>query len=245
MHRFFIKEDIASGETLILKGQDAAHIGVLRIRPDETILVCDTRGQDLICHLNRWDGKEAELKILRSEPSRGEPSVRCEVYAAFPKSDKAESIIQKSVELGAAAVYFFPSERCVSKVDASSATKKLERWAKISEEAAKQSGRGVIPETRILGSFDSAVKQAAAAELPLFFYEEEQSRSVREPLLQKGPYVKTVSVMTGSEGGFAPREAEEAKAAGLLSVSLGTRILRCETAPIAALSAVMLCTGNL
>jgi 16S rRNA (uracil1498-N3)-methyltransferase len=244
MHRFFAIGAPSNTGRIIIKGQDAAHIRVLRIRPEETVVVCDGRGLDYICRLIRADGREAELEIINTEPSSAEPSVDCTVYAAFPKADKAESIIQKCVELGAAAIYFFPSERCVSRPDQSSVKKKEERWSKISEEAAKQSGRGVIPKTGVIDSFDKAVKQAADADLPLFLYEKETELSIASPLLKKGPSCKTVSVMTGAEGGFEPFEADKARQAGMLLVSMGKRILRCETAPVAALSAVMLCTEN-
>jgi 16S rRNA (uracil1498-N3)-methyltransferase len=186
MHRFFCNRAPSNTGRIHHQRQDAAHIRVLRIRPEETVVVCDGRGLDYICRLIRADGREAELEIINTEPSSAEPSVDCTVYAAFPKADKAESIIQKCVELGAAAIYFFPSERCVSRPDQSSVKKKEERWSKISEEAAKQSGRGVIPKTGVIDSFDKAVKQAADADLPLFLYEKETELSIASPLLKKG-----------------------------------------------------------
>ena len=186
-----------------------------------------------------------EAEIIGSEPSAGEPTVSCRVYAAFPKGDKAETIVQKCVELGASAVVFFPSERCVSKPSAAALIKKTERWRLIAEEAAKQSGRGVIPEVSAAASFEAAISEAARAELCMFFYEGGGDISIKDALAVKCADIKTVSVITGPEGGFEPCEVEAAREAGALVTSMGSRILRCETAPLCALTSVMLMTGNL
>lgn len=244
MHRFFVNSDSIHNDHIVLSGRNAEHFRVLRLRRGETVVACDGEGTDYICTAGELTGREAVLKIQEKRASQGEPTVICTVYAAFPKGDKAETIVRKSVELGAAAIVFFPSERCVSRPDGAAALKKCDRWRSISEEAAKQSGRGIIPVVDVLGSFELAVKKAAEAELPLFLYEEEASTSIKKPLFERGGSVKTVSIMSGSEGGFELFEAEKARNAGMISVSVGKRILRCETAPLAALSAVMLCTDN-
>jgi len=165
--------------------------------------------------------------------------------------------VQKSVELGAFEIVLFPSERCVSVPG--DISKKTARLRRISLETAKQCGRGRVPEVTAAGSFGSAVLKAAAADLPLFFYECEENRRLKGVLDAKqgnGPFISrcdtidpfpcfTVSIVTGPEGGFEPCEAEYAQSAGMLNVSLGPRILRCETAPVAALAAIMFHTGNL
>lgn len=244
MARFFIAASNIFGGVAYLNAEEAEHIRVLRIRSGETFTVCDGNGNDYVCRLGEKTSDGISAEILETLPSTGEPGVECTVYAALPKGDKAETIIQKSVELGAASIVFFPSARCVSRPSEASLISKLGRWQKIAAEAAKQSGRGRIPTVSALSSFVLAMDEAAKTDLPLFLYEDEQGLSLRAAIEGK-PDAKTVSVVTGPEGGFEKEEVEAAKQAGLLSVSLGKRILRCETAPLAALTAVMLMSGNL
>ena len=152
--------------------------------------------------------------------------------------------VQKSVELGARGIFIFPAERCVSRPSAPDGGKKSERLFKIAEEAAKQCGRGRIPEVVSTGSYREAVENAAKAEMPLFFYEDEKTVGFKDALLSGGGF-KTASVVIGPEGGFEPWEVEMARDCGMVVASLGARILRCETAPICALSGIMFHTGNL
>ena len=133
------------------------------------------------------------------------------------------------------------SKNCVSRPDKTD--KKVERWRKIAAEAAKQCGRGVLPTVGAVIPVGQAIAQAAQSETALFLYENEKKTGLRDALA--GGVGKTVSLMVGPEGGFAPEEAAAAQAAGLVSVSLGTRILRCETAPVAALAAVLYAGGNM
>lgn len=244
MARFFITASNIFGGVAYLSRDDAAHLKVLRIRDGEVFTVCDGEGTDYICKKSSESEDGAAVEIIEKVPSAGEPSVHCAVYAAFPKSDKAETIIQKCVELGAAEIVFFPSSRCVSRPDEKSLLKKTARWQKIAEQAAKQSGRGRIPKISALPSFKDAVISACNFELPLFLYEQEQSLGIRSAIEAAGDF-KTVAVMTGSEGGFDESEAEFAVNAGMKSVTVGPRILRCETAPMCAVAAVMLMTGNM
>ncbi len=244
MPRFFVAAGNIFGGVAYIDGKDAEHLKVLRVKQGEKIVVSDGNGQDYVCRVTEVGKGETRAEVLETRPSEGEPSIRCGVYAAYPKGDKAETIIQKSVELGASEVVFFPSERCVSRPDPASLVKKLDRWAKVAREAAMQSQRGSVPAVRALASFEQAMAEAAKAELPLFLYEGEREQSLREAL-KGAETAKTAALVSGSEGGFSPEEAEAARAAGLCSVSLGPRILRCETAPLAALSAVMLMSGNM
>lgn len=243
MPRFFMAGDI-SGGLIRIDGRDAEHIKVLRLRPAEEFTICDGKGRDYICRLLSTKGQSLEAEILQTMPSEGEPTVSCTIYAAFPKGDKAETIIQKSVELGACAIIFFPSARCVSRPEGAAVLKKCARWQKISEEAAKQSGRGIIPEVSALASFEDALAKASEAEMPLFFYEGDADYTVKQALETKSLY-NTVSLVTGSEGGFEPSEVLRARESGMLISSMGRRILRCETAPLCALASVMFHTGNL
>ena len=189
-------------------------------------------------------------------PCAAEPRARVSVYLAFPKADKAEHVIQKAVELGAAEIVLFPSRYCVSRPDDRSLGKKLERWQKIARSAAEQSGRGVIPPVRAAESYAGALAEAGKADVPILFYENEERYSLHEALAEAPagssiacPLAQnrsiSVSLMTGSEGGFSGEEIVQARAAGSRICTLGPRILRCETAPLAGLTAVMYALGEI
>jgi len=161
---------------------------------------------------------------------------------AFPKADKLEHVIQKATELGAEEIVAFPSSRCVSKPDDKSLKKKLDRWQRISSSAAEQSGRGKIPEVIVLGSYDEALKRAKDSDKAILFYENERATTLRMSL-ESGSY-QSISLITGPESGLTDDEVNKAKVAGLDICTLGKRILRCETAPLCALSAVMYHVGE-
>jgi 16S rRNA (uracil1498-N3)-methyltransferase len=161
----------------------------------------------------------------------------------FPKADKFEHVVQKATELGAAEIVIFPCERSISRPDPKSLSKKLERWQKIAVSAAEQSGRGRIPTVLALDSFEAAVRRACATELPLLFYENERTRSLRAAAGERT--FASAAIMTGPEGGLTPQEVQKAMDAGMQVCSLGPRILRCETAPLCALSALLYHTGDL
>ena len=240
MTRFFAAPPDISNGAVRLSAEDLTHIRALRLRPDELFIVCDGDGTDYLCRLGQHGVGLAE--IVGESPSRGEPSVSCAVFIALAKGDRLDYAVQKSVELGAFEIVLFPSERCISAPGDTS--KKTARLQRIALEAAKQSGRGRVPEITAAGSFESAVEKAASAGLPLFCYEDEKKRRLKEAL-ESHPGIETVSVFTGPEGGFTPAEAEFAAARGMATVTLGPRILRCETAPAAALAALMYHTGNM
>ena len=244
MARFFIAASNIFGGVAYLNAKDSDHLRALRIRSGESFTVCDGAGKDYVCRLTKLGGDGAEAEIVDIARSAGEPSVFCAVYAAFSKGDKLETVVQKAVELGASELVVFPSDRCVSKPETLSVIHKTGRLQKIAEEAAKQSGRGKIPWVTAASTFENAVEAASKSDLPLFLYECERERSMKAVLESAGDY-KTVSIMTGPEGGFAPEEASFAIESGMRTVSVGPRILRCETAPIAALAAVMYASGNM
>ena len=161
---------------------------------------------------------------------------------AFAKGDKLEHVIQEATELGAYEIVAFPTARCVSRPDDKSLKKKLERWQKIAASAAEQSGRGLVPEVIILNSYRDALNRGAQADKAILFYENERSTTLRMAL-QTGNY-RTISLLTGPEGGLEMGEVEQAAASGFSICTLGRRILRCETAPLCALSAVMYDAGE-
>ena len=242
MTRFFVEEQELSGDTLFLRGENFQHAKVLRLKPGERMLVCDGQGREALCVLREQSPAEMELEVLERRESQAEAAVRVSVYMAFPKADKLEHVIQKATELGAYEIVAFPSARCVSRPDEKSLKKKLERWQKIAASAAEQSGRGRIPEVILLSGYTQALERASQADKALLFYENEHSVTLRMAL-ENGPW-KTVSLLTGPEGGLEEAEVEQARAAGLQVCTLGSRILRCETAPLCALSAVMYAAGE-
>ena len=242
MTRFFTNPQSISGGLIALTVEDAGHIRSLRLRPDEFFIVCDGAGTDYVCRLGAADGGSVS-EIIETRPSLGEPTVSCDVYIALAKGDRLDYAVQKSVELGARSIYIFPSARCVS-VPGNTA-KKADRLQRISLETAKQCGRGRIPEVTAMPSFKAAIEQASSTGLPLFLYECEEKLHLKEALESGSLGLGTISIVTGPEGGFEPSEADIAGAKGMVIVSLGARILRCETAPAAALAAVMFHTGNL
>ena len=240
MPRFFTGP--VSGSRVCLSGETASHIRVLRMRPGEELTLCDGQGTDYVCRLEALDGAGAQVELLSSQPSAGEPAVDVTVYMAFAKADKFEHVIQKATELGAAELVAFPSARCVSRPDECSLAKKLERWQKIAASAAEQSGRGRIPQVLALPSYEAALQRAAQAELAVCFYENEEQRTFRAAI-ESAPF-RTAALLTGPEGGLERSEVEQAQRAGLQICTLGSRILRCETAPLCALSALMYAAGE-
>ena len=243
MPRFFVSAEMLDGSSLTLNGAQAAHAKVLRLAPGDLVTLCDGQGMDAVCTVSGFSSGELQLEILEKAPSRTEPALRCSVYMGFPKADKFEHVIQKATELGAYELVVFPCERSVSRPDAKSIQKKLERWQKIALSAAEQSGRGRIPQILALDSYDEAVKRASEAEFAALFYENERTRSLRAAVECK-PF-SSAALMTGPEGGLTDREVRKAQEAGLEICSLGPRILRCETAPLCALSALMYAADEL
>ena len=240
MVRFFVSPEEMAGESLVLTGENAQHAKVLRLKAGEQVLVCDGEGRECLCVIA--DASSWQLDTLERRESTTEASVKVSVYMAFPKADKLEHVIQKATELGAYEIVAFPSGRCVSRPDEKSLKKKLERWQKIAASASEQSGRGRIPEVMVLPSYKTALERAARADKALMFYENEHAVTLRMAL-EAGQW-KTVSLLSGPEGGLEEKEVEQAREAGLEVCTLGSRILRCETAPLCALSAVMYAAGE-
>ena len=242
MARFFVDPADMESDVIDLVGENAQHAKVLRLKTGEEILVCDGEGMECRCQVEDVSAGLTTVRVLERRASNTEPAVKVSVYMAFPKADKLEHVIQKATELGAYEIVAFPSGRCVSKPDEKSLKKKLERWQKIAASAAEQSGRGRIPQVRVLSSFHAALAEASKADKPLMFYENEHATTLRMAL-ESGSF-ETVSLLTGPEGGLEEKEVEQARLAGLKICTLGSRILRCETAPLCALSAVMYAAGE-
>ena len=242
MTRFFVEPEELLPDFLVLTGENAQHAKVLRRKCGEEVLVCDGRGRECLCAVSDVSDGRISLVVRHRQESESEAAVHVSVYMAFPKGDKLEHVIQKATELGAYEIVAFPSARCVSRPDEKSLKKKLERWQKIAASAAEQSGRGRVPQVLVLPSYKTALERAAKADKALLFYENERATTLRMALTD-GAY-KTVSLLTGPEGGLEGSEVEQAMATGLQVCTLGRRILRCETAPLCALSAVMYDAGE-
>lgn len=242
MTRFFVTPEEFVSDTPTLTGENAQHAKVLRLKEGEELLLCDGEGRECLCEVTGYGSGFVDLSVKARRDSVSEAAVKVSVYMAFAKSDKLEHVIQKATELGAYEIVAFPSGRCVSRPDDKSLKKKLERWQKIAASAAEQSGRGRIPQVLTLGSFAEALSRASQADKALMFYEHEQATTLKMAL-SDGNYT-TVSLLTGPEGGLEEREVEQAREAGLQVCTLGKRILRCETAPLCALSAVMYDAGE-
>lgn len=245
MPRFFVqKEQIREGVVSIF-GDDAHHISrALRMAAGESITVCDMQSFEYECELTDFLPDRVLARILTTRQSDTEPPYRAHIYQALPKGDKLDSIIQKAVECGAASITTFESERCVVKVKADAEGKKTERRQRIATEAAKQSGRGILPTVFPTVSYAEALKRAAEADIPLLCYEGEDQKTLSAVLKEykekslEGK-IPEISIVIGSEGGFSLAEVDAAKEAGLISVGLGKRILRTETASSFALSCLV------
>ena len=242
MPRFFMAGSNFKGGTVYIRGRDAEHVRVLRLRPGEDLIICDAQGTDYKCRLVSAEPDKVEAEVIEVVPCPAEPSVAVTVLCGLPKGDRTDYIIQKCVEAGAGEIVFFLSNRCVARPEAPE--KKLERWQRIAEEAAKQSGRGIIPQVRWAGEYVEALNIANQKELKIFLYETGEREGL-DAVLEANKSAKSVALITGPEGGFAPYEADMARVVGLHVCSMGERILRCETAPVVATTAVMYATGNL
>lgn len=239
MPRFFL--DAIDEQNICITGEDAHHIGrSLRMRPGESLTVC-ANGRDYHCHITQITADTVFLQADRIELCAAEPSIHVTLYQATPKSDKFAEIVQKSTELGVCRIVPVLTQRCVARSSKQEFSKKQQRLQKIAEAAAKQSGRGIIPEIAPLMTFQEAVQESQKADRCVLLYEGGGIR-FSEVDLQN---VQSIALWIGSEGGFDPAEAEVLQENGAVSVWLGERILRCETAPQAALSILMFLTGNL
>lgn len=239
MPRFFIDEEPKN--EYFVGGENGLHlVKSLRIRTGEEIILCAETGKDFICTVTECKPDGVMVKVEKVTASLGEPSAEVTVCQCWPKGDKLETVVQKSVELGAKAVWPIESARCVSRPDGKAAEKKVARMQKIALEAAKQSGRGAIPKILPPTTLKAAL-QAAAAEGDILFCYEGGTDSLKTALKSAG---NRLFVFIGPEGGFSPEESALAESMGARLLTLGPRILRTETAPLAALAAIFYERGD-
>ena len=234
MPRFFI--DTPQGQNVIIKGQDAVHIGKsLRMKiGDELTLCCN--GVEYISVITEISADWVSCLITSSQPSAAEPNIRLHLFQALPKSDKMDFIVQKCVELGAARIVPVSTRRTIVKLDAKKEASRRKRWSGISESAAKQSGRGVLPEITGVKSFQEALKEAEALDVCLIPYERAEDMARTREVLGSIVPGASIGIFIGPEGGFEEEEVEKAMEAGAKAITLGRRILRTETAGMAVLA---------
>ncbi len=238
MPRFFVRSHQIQNGIVTIMGDDAHHLSrSLRMATGEMITVCDQQAIEYECVLTEFLPDRVCAKIVQSSVCEAEPPFHAHVYQALPKGDKLDSIIQKAVECGASELTTFESARCIVRVKGDSEQKKNERRERIALEAAKQCGRGTVPQIHPTRRFSEILSEAADADLPLFCYEGEGtvplSQAIRDKLpmrMENGADAPRISLVIGSEGGFSIEEAEAAMRAGMIPVGLGRRILRTETA---------------
>ena len=246
MPRFFVRQERVNDRDISIIGEEAHHIArSLRMAVGDQITVCDMQGNEYTCRISAFDeDREVRAEILDIRHSQNEPKIFIRLFQALPKGDKLDTIIQKAVECGVSNVTPFESAHCIVRIKPEAEEKKTERRRRIALEAAKQCGRGTVPEVVPSVSFSEAVSEASKADLALFCYEGEGTQPLRTVLSSfaashDDKVIPEISLMIGSEGGFSPDEAERATAAGMIPVGLGRRILRTETAAAFVLSCLV------
>lgn len=243
MPRFFIRAEQVSesndGVKLIsVRGDDAHHIShSLRMAIGEEITVCDMQKNVYVCKISGFFDGEVQAEVIDEGKSDTEPERYVRLYQAIPKSDKLETIIQKSIECGASEIIPFSTERCIAKIEGKDIAKKAERHNKIAESAAKQCGRGIIPTVRETMKFKQAIDDAKKSDLVILCYEGDGTRSLKN-ILRENTDARSISLIIGAEGGFSLNEVEYIRNTGAEIAGLGKRILRCETAPTFALACI-------
>lgn len=232
MPRFFVDKSAVNDREIIISGDDARHIAsVLRAKQGEELTVCDGEGTDYYCAIDEITKSEVKVHIINSWKSSSEPRVKLTLYQGLPKGDKMELIIQKCIELGISRIVPVATEFAVVKLSGKE-DKKLARWNKIAESAAKQCGRGIIPVVDRVMSFKEAVEDSKQLDERIFFYEKEREVGIKQ-------FVKkfdggSLGMFIGPEGGFSEEESRYALESGAKALTLGKRILRTETAGLAA-----------
>ena len=241
MPRFFVERPLTVGQTAILTDGDARHLaGALRVTVGEAVTLCDGAGTDYACTVTAVEREQVSLAVEAATPTVAEPTLAVTLYMGLPKGDKMEFIIQKAVELGVTAIVPVVTARSIVRLDEKDAAKKQQRWQKIADEAAGQSGRGILPQVETPISWKQALPRLAA-ENTLLCYE-----GGGQPIGRLvTPADTALSLVVGPEGGFDPAEVEAVTAGGGRIATLGKRILRCETAPVAALAVLMEKSGNM
>ena len=237
MYHFFAPSENGDSGVITITGADVNHItNVLRLKCGDRIAVADGRDRDCLCEIEETGPAFVRCKVLPDELAETECPVRLHLFQGLPKGDKMELIIQKAVELGAASLVPVEMKRCVVKLEEKKKVSKTERWQRIAESAAKQSGRRIIPPVEMPLSFAKAVEKASQMAAVLVPYENAEDIAATRRILAEVPKDSDCAIFIGPEGGFDPVEIEALKEIGAKIITLGPRILRTETAGMAVLA---------
>ncbi|MBP3255887.1 MAG: 16S rRNA (uracil(1498)-N(3))-methyltransferase [Clostridia bacterium] len=242
MQKFFVENNQICDSKVSITGSDMNHIvNVLRKKKNDTVLIGNKEdSKTYIAQIEQINADEVILNITDELDETSEPNVEIDLYQGLPKFDKMELIIQKTTELGISSIIPLDMSRCIVKLDEKDSKKKIERWQKIAEVAAKQSKRGKIPEIKDKMKLKEISNIIKEYDVFIVAYEEENQQTLRQTLreIEKRENYK-IGILVGPEGGISNEEVEILKSFGCKSVSLGKRILRTETAPIAMTSNIL------
>lgn len=244
MPKFFVKsEQIQDGQIKII-GQDVNHIkNVLREKVGEKIIICDsTTAQDYFCEIAKLEDEIICCSILEKIEDSVESNIEVTIFQGLPKADKMELVIQKSVELGVFDITPIEMKRCIVKLNGKDKEKKVQRWQKIAEVAAKQSGRNIIPKINEIDNVKNVCQLCRDYDILLVAYENEKDNTIKQELKRLKELDKEnlkIGVIIGPEGGIDEDEIKLLKEAGAKIITLGKRILRTETVALNVLSVIM------
>ena len=239
MHRFFIKQEDIYNDDITIQGEDVQHISkVLRLKEGDKIVLCDQRGTDYNVEIESITKHTVKTTIIDKVPSLGEPTMEVVIYQGIPKSTKMDLIIQKCTEMGITRIVPVFTTRTIVKLESlKDEEKKVARWTKIAEEAAKQSARGIVPHIDMPMNLEQALMDSKKLDIVLIPYELETEMSVKAALT--GKTAQSVGFFIGPEGGFTAPEIVRATQNNVLPITLGSRIMRTETAGFAMLTCIM------
>ncbi len=240
MRKFFVKSNQIHNKSIEIIGEDVNHIkNVLRLEKDEVIKICDSDNSiNYICKINELSKDDIICEIIELAENEAEGKVKLDIYQGLPKSDKMELIIQKGTEIGVSKFIPTKFDRCIVKLDGKDEIKKIDRWQKISEVAAKQSGRDIIPKIENVLNINQI--NISNYDLVILAYEEEKENTIKNELKKlnyKEQY--NIAVIIGPEGGISSKEVDILKEKGAKVVTLGNRILRTETVALYVASVIM------
>lgn len=241
MHHFFVTPSQVKESRIYIEGSDVNHMkNVLRMRKGQRVMVSDGNNHSYLCQVESYEEySKAELGIIEEQTLCTELPSRIYLFQGIPKQDKMELIVQKCVELGVYEVVPVIVKRCVVKLDDKRARKKVERWQQIAESAAKQAGRGIIPQIKEPVSFGEALERAGELDVVLIPYELSEGMAQTRHIIESIKPGQSIGIFIGPEGGFEKEEAESAVKAGAEEITLGKRILRTETAGLTIVSVLM------
>lgn len=243
MRKFFVKSNQINNDEIEIIDEDVNHIkNVLRLSLGEKIKVCDSENStNYICKIEELSQKSVICTIIDKVDGEAEGNVELHIFQGLPKADKMELIIQKGTELGVSEFIPVNFKRSIVKISGKDENKKIERWQKIAEVAAKQSGRDIIPKVKNIENIKNVCNQIKDYDIVLVAYEQEETNYIKNELLKikKDNSNYKIAIVIGPEGGIDTEEIEIFKESGAKIVSLGKRILRTETVALQVSSIIM------